>query len=397
MREAPLDRAVRAFRSAFRRSPAFAVRAPGRVDVIGAHVDYNDGFVLPAAIDRCIWLAVGPSNGLSSIVATDFGERVTLPAGDVDERKDGEHRALPGWALYPAGVAWALQSVGLATPAIDATIASDVPTGAGLSSSAALELAFATAWKTLGGWETSELDLAALCKKAENDYVGVACGIMDQMASALGRRDHALLIDCRTLGCAPVPLPTGCTLVVADTTTRRQLADGALNRRRDECREALRLLGERIGPRAALRDVSIDELDEHGRALPEPLRSRARHIVGECARVLEVAEAMRRGDAKRVGALMNASMLSARDLYDVSGPELDAMWSAGTAHDGCLGGRLVGAGFAGCAVFLVRDDAAEDFVASTRLRFETATGLRPALYVAEAADGAGLVSLPTGR
>jgi galactokinase len=393
MPESPLDRAVRVFRKVFSRPPTFAVRAPGRVDVIGAHVDYNDGFVLPAAIDRCVWLAVAPSENLTSLVATDLDERVTLPASGLEMRTDADGCPLPGWALYPAGTAWALQAAGLTTPAMDATIAGNVPIGAGLSSSAALELAFATAWRALGGWETSDRELASLCRKAENEYAGVACGIMDQMASALGRRGHALLVDCRTLACEAVPVPAGCTLVVADTTTRRKLADGSLNRRQDECLEALQILTERIGPRAALRDVSIEELDAHGHALPEPVRSRARHVVEECARVLDVAEAMRRGDAERMGALMNESMLSSRDLFDISGDALESMWSAGTGHDGCLGGRLVGAGFAGCTVFLVRTAAATDFVEDTGRRFEAATGIAPHLYVAETADGAGVVEL----
>ena len=390
----PLERAVRAFRTAFGRPPSLGVRAPGRVDVIGAHVDYNGGFVLPAAIDRYVWLAIGPSSdGRSSLVATDFDQRVTLPAGALDSHTDAGGRALPSWALYPAGTAWALQSAGLETVPMCAAIAGDVAIGAGLSSSAALEVAFATAWKALGGWAAGDLELATLCKKAENEYVGVACGIMDQMASALGRRGHALLIDCRSLACEPVPLPVGTTLVVADTTTRRQLADGALNRRHEECRQALDLLCEHVGPRAALGEVTAEELSEHASALPEPLRSRARHVVGECGRVLAVAEAMRRGEPERVGELMNESMRSSRDLYAISGPELDALWSAGTEHDGCLGGRLVGAGFAGCVVFLVRTAAVADFADRTRRRFEAATGTKPSVFVAEPSGGAHVVAL----
>jgi len=381
----PPEKLLCAFQDAFGAHPAFAVRAPGRVDLMGAHVDYNDGFVLPVAVSRDVWIAARACDGPTSIVAHDLDERVTL---DGLERGD-----LPQWARYAAGVAWALNDAGLSTPSIEAVILGRVPMGAGISSSAALEVAFACAWAHLGEWEVEPLALAVLCRKAENEYVGVACGIMDQFASMLGRRDHALLLDCRSLAWESTPLPAGTSLVIADTSTRRRLSDGALNTRYDECMKATEILRESRAEVSALRDVTAADLDELESSLPEPVRSRARHVVDECARVLAAADAMRRGDATEVGELMNRSMHSSRTLYESSGPALDAMWEAGAAHDACLGGRCVGAGFAGCVLFLVRSDAAQDFVSRTSRGFAAATGLTPDLNVVRAADGARVIPL----
>jgi len=392
MTHAPPDSLLHHFRRAYGTRPTFAVRAPGRVTLVGAHVDYNDGCVLPAAITRFVWLAVGPAGGdVSHVTAADFDESVTLRVDASDPRLDADGNPLPTWALYPAGVAWVLRSAGLETPALNAVLTGDVPIGGGLSSSAAVEVAFAAVWQRLGGWRTSRIHLARLCMKAEREVVGVASGLMDQFASLFGQKGHALLLDPRTLDWEALPLPSGTAIVVADTTTRRQLSDGGLNTRHAECREAIRLLKPHLPEISALRDVTADDLNRLESHLPEPIRSRAGHVVGEIARVSEAAEALRHGDAARLGALMNDSYASSRDLYQSSGPELDAMWAAGNAHPACLGGRFVGAGFGGCVVFLTRADEADKFVEETGRRYALETGLQPDLYVVGAADGAQVV------
>jgi galactokinase len=371
--------------------PAFFVRAPGRVDLIGAHVDYNDGFVLPAAIDRNVWLAVGPARSTTTVVALDLGTAASFDTDRLAERVDMAGQPLPTWARYPGGVAWALHTAGLSVPPLAAVLTGDVPVGAGVSSSAAVEIAFALAWRELGGWDLPLMDLARLCRRAENEYVGVACGLMDQFAAAFGQRDHALLLDCRSLDWQTVSLPPQVAVVIADTTTRRQLSDGALNTRQAECQAALRELQACLPHIAALRDVTAEEIATYGPRLAEPGRSRAQHVVAECRRVLAVAAALRDGDAVRAGHLMDESHVSARDLYGASGPALEAMWAAAHGHPACLGGRFIGAGFAGCLVFLVRADDTADFIGTTASRFALATGIVADLYATGIADGAAVV------
>lgn len=377
------------FAASFGRAPDFFVRAPGRVDVIGAHVDYNDGPVLVVAIDREVWLAVGvATGGVTTVVAGDLGETARFSPAGLAARRDPDGRPLPVWARYAAGVMWALGQEGLAAPAIDVRLESRVPMGAGLSSSAALEVAFALAWRHAGRWSLAPMHLARLCRRAENEYVGVACGLMDQFASVFGRRGQALLLDCRSLEWQAVPLPEAVTLVVADTTTRRQLSDGRLNERQAECQAALSALQARMPGIAALRDVPEADLERLAHLLPPVPLARARHVTSEIARVQRTAEALAAGRAAAAGAEMNASHQSARDRYDVSGPALEAMWAAARVHPACLGGRAVGAGFAGCMVFLVAADGAAAFGAETATRFEAATGLQARMTAVQAAPGA---------
>ena len=379
----PKARAVEAFRRRFGREPELLVRAPGRVNLIGEHVDYNQGCVLPAAIDRAAWIAA----------ATSAGEWVEVEAADL--RSAARFRAaeaslepsLAPWARYPAGVARALADQGLRVSAVNAAIASDVPIGAGLSSSAAVEVAFAAMWKAFGDFDLSGLELARLCQKAENDYVGVNCGLMDQFASVHGRRGHAILFDCRSLASRPVPLPPETVIAVADTRIRRQLAVSEFNLRRAECAEAVRLLARVLPGIESLRDVSPDRLEEHRHALPGVLLQRARHVVCEIARVEAVLPATERGDAAALGAAMIASHRSGRDLYQVSCPELDAMVDAASAIEGCYGARLTGAGFGGCTVNLVARSHAESFRSELARAYQRATGLAADIWICEAADG----------
>ncbi len=272
------------FTQSFHAEPAFIARAPGRVNLLGEHVDYNDGWVLPAAIDRAAYLAVGECPGpLVSLFAADLDDGAAFRVTEVDSKVDVTGQPLKGWARYPAGVAWALKARrrspsgdGLAVGGMEAVLTSDVPRAAGLSSSAAVEVVFATAWQKLGGWTLAPIDLARTCQRAENEYVGVSSGIMDQFASACGRAGHALLLDCRTLEWEPVPLPDGLAIVVADTMVRRELARSEYNTRRAQCEEAVRLLSETLPGITALRDVSVEDFNRHAHRLSPVVEQRAR-------------------------------------------------------------------------------------------------------------------------
>jgi galactokinase len=254
-------RALAVFRERFGREPALVICAPGRVNLIGEHVDYNAGLVLPAAIDRAAWIAAAPAAGDAvTIEACDLGARTRFGFDDVAARTDENGRSLPAWALYPAGVAAALRDRGLSVAGVDVALSSDVPMGAGLSSSAAIEVAFAVLWRSLGGWQIGGVDLARLCQQAENDYVGVACGLMDPFTSLHGQRAHALLLDCRSLEWRAVPLPPETVIVVADTKVRRQLAESEFNLRRRQCEAAVEILRRTMPTIRSLRDVAPAEL-----------------------------------------------------------------------------------------------------------------------------------------
>jgi galactokinase len=380
------ERALDGFAARFGRPAERLVRAPGRVNLIGEHTDYNDGFVLPVALDRAAWLAVASlEEPLARVAALDLSEEASFPLDPVPPR-GGD------WADYPRGVAWALQEAGLPVTGLQAALTSDVPPGAGLSSSAAVEMAFAWAWRSLGGFGLDRTQTALLCQRAENLYVGVRCGIMDQMACAWGRAGHALLLDCRTLAVEPVPLPAGLSIVVADTGVRRALAASAYNQRRQECEEAVRLLSAHLPDIRALRDVSPADLSRLEPLLPEVLRRRARHVVGENARVHETVAALRAGDLAGVGAALRRSHESLRDDYQVSAPELDTLVEAAWQVEGCYGARLTGAGFGGCIVALAAQDAVADLVAHLERAYRDRFDRRPSAIVGQAADGVAVVA-----
>ncbi len=367
----------REFEQRFQSPPAFMARAPGRVNLIGEHTDYNDGFVLPLAIDRAVWIALRPRADRKVLVySLDFGGSAIFSLDELT-RDDG------GWIEYVKGVAWALQEAGHRLRGWEGVIAGDVPVGAGLSSSAALELAVARAFAAVSELRWDATAMARLGQRAENEWVGVRCGIMDQMISAAGRAGHALLIDCRSLQSEAVPFPPGTTVVVLDTATRRGLVDSAYNERRGQCESAARILGV-----SALRDVSVERFETECGRLDEITRRRAQHVVTENERTLQAAEAMRRGDAIAVGRLMNASHASLRDDFAVSSRELDVMVECGRAHPACLGIRMTGAGFGGCAVALIRSEQAEAFTSAVAASYRTITGIDPVLYVCAATDGA---------
>jgi len=383
----PRERAVAAYRAAYGRAPDHLVRAPGRVNLIGEHTDYNDGFVLPMALERAAWIALAPrEDGVVRLVADDLGQAGTF---DVAAARRRDARGDPrdpegGWLEYPRGVAWALQEAGHALVGFDGALASDVPRGAGLSSSAAVELAVAAAFAASSDLPWAPAAIARAMQRVENLWVGVQSGIMDQLIGAAGVAGHALLIDCRDLSLRPVPLPEGTAVVVLDTDTRRTLVGSAYDDRRAACRRVAEALGV-----AALRDADLAALDDAAAALdPVDLR-RARHVVGENARTLAAADALARGDVAAVGRLMEASHASLRDDFEVSSPALDEIVRAAAAAPGCLGARMTGAGFGGCAVALVAADALDPFLAATVETYRRATGRAARAYPSLAAAGAG--------
>jgi galactokinase len=276
---------------------------------------------------------------------------------------------------------------------LNVVVVGDVPLGSGLSSSAAIEVSMAYTWQVLAGFRLSRVKLALLCQQAENEFVGINCGIMDQFVSALGQRDHALLIDCRSLEHQPVPLPGGAAVVVADTQKRRGLVDSEYNIRRRECEEGVRILQRYLPQVKALRDVSTDQFVAYEEQLPENVRKRCRHIIYENERVLQGVATLQAGDLDAFGQLMNESHASLRDDYEVSCLELDIMAEVAWKVDGVYGSRMTGAGFGGCTVSLVAEGAIKNFRNQVAAGYEEATGIVPQLYACRAEDGVAEVSL----
>ena len=371
------DKIVEEFVRRFGTQPAVVVRAPGRVNLIGEHTDYNDGFVLPMAIDRAIWLALRPRvDRLVSVYSLEFDQSAAFSL-------DTLRHESAGWPEYIKGTAWSLQEAGCALRGWDGVVGGDVPIGAGLSSSAALEMATARAFAVVSDLPWDPPAMARLGQRAENKWVGMNCGIMDQMISAAGRAGHALLIDCRSLDTRSAPLPSGTVVVVLDTATRRGLVGSAYNDRRAQCEAAARWFGV-----PALRDVSVERFLAEGAGLDELPRRRARHIVTENARVLQAAEAMERGDAVEVGRLMDESHVSMRDDFEISTSELDVIVQCAGDEQSCYGARMTGAGFGGCAVALVNSKAAQAFATHVAGAYTNRTGLVPAVYICNATAGA---------
>lgn len=381
------ERVTQLFQGTFHEQPRFIIRAPGRVNLLGEHVDYNDGFVLPAAIDRAVWVACSPaSSPHSTLVAVDLDDRVSFSSETILAKADLDGKPLPHWAKYPIGCAWALNEAGYETPAINAVFTSDVPRGSGLSSSAALEMAFISMWQALAGFEADAMSRAKLGQRAENEYVGVNCGIMDQFASACGKRDHALFLDCRSLEWQTVPLPEEVAIVVADTAVPRSLSDSAYNERRSACEEAARLLSAK-----SLRDINVAEFQRNKNKLPELVARRAQHVVEEIQRTEQAVFLLKQENVKAFGRLMNECHESLRDLYEVSCLELDVMVNIARSLEGCYGARLTGAGFGGCTVNLVAQNKAEDFAKELARRYTTETNKIPSVYICRAEEGAGMV------
>jgi len=368
------------FEQRFGHRPAFLSRAPGRVNLIGEHTDYNDGFVLPMAINREVAVVGAPRDD----------RRIRLYALNFDDEADFAldqlQRSEPAdWSDYPRGVAWVLREAGFDLVGFDGVLYGDVPIGSGLSSSAAIEMAvfmaFAACQPALAGLD--RVRAAKLAQRAENAFVGVNCGIMDQFVSALGQAGHALFIDCRSLDYAPVPVPDGMTVLVVDTAAPRSLAASAYNERRAQCEAAARLLGV-----PALRDLSPEIFAQRRAALPALVAQRAEHVIYENRRVLDAVAALRAGDVATFGRLMNESHDSLRDLYEVSSAELDAVVEIARGVSGVYGARMTGAGFGGCAIALAEQTAVDALRDAVMREYPARTGRQPSIYVCTANDGA---------
>jgi galactokinase len=378
---------ARTFAQACGRAPRL-YRAPGRVNLIGEHTDYNDGFVMPMALDRSTWVAAAPRDDRRIVVRSDaYPETVTL---DLDEPYTGPTRE---WTAYVRGVASILECGVLATAAArlrgaDMLIASDVPIGAGLSSSAALEIACGFALADLAGAALDLDTLARVAQRAEHEFVGMRCGIMDQVIACRGRAGHVLRLDTRSLDVVYLPLPSSLRVVVCNTMVAHALASTEYNARRADCEAGVRALSSRFPEIRALRDTTLDHLDAIGGDVAPHVLRRCRHVITENDRVVRTAAALNRCDYAAVGALMIASHASLRDDYEVSCPELDAMAAIAADLDGVFGARMTGGGFGGCAIALVEANAADDRLRETiRQRYHAVTGIRPDVWICAAGDG----------
>ncbi len=378
---------AQAFYARFGNPPQLIVRSPGRVNLLGGHTDYNDGLVMPVAVDRAVWLAVSPvSEPEAMLHAVDMGGAESAFA------VDRVPAAVGGWSDYPMAVLWAFLERDLHPVGINALFSSTVPVGAGMSSSAALELAFAYAWDRLSGFNLSRETLAQLCQKAENEYVGVNCGIMDQMICACGKTGHAMLLDTRTLEYHHFAIPSQTAIVVADSQVRRMLAHSEYNARRVECEQAVQLLREYLPNITSLRDVHPQDLEQYGSYLPEKILKRARHVVTENVRVVQMAQALHSGNLQLAGRLMNAGHQSLRDDYEVSIPELDALVEAAKEVPGCYGARLTGAGFGGCIVALAHQDAVSELTSHLNEAYQAQFDRTPDVYITHPANGVNVVA-----
>jgi len=357
--------------------------APGRVNLIGEHTDYNEGFVMPSAIGLGTRVAASEREDRHLVIRSgQFSGEFQFDLDHLPTLKTGS------WCDYVLGVAVVLKESGHTLAGANLLVESEVPIGAGLSSSAALEVACALALMELNEIALPKVEVARLCQRSENTFIGARVGIMDQFVSCLGKAGHALLLDCRSLEFELIPIPDGVRMVVCNTMVKHQHAGGEYNRRREECEEGVRMLTKWYPEIRALRDVSSDQLAEHEKDIPEKIFKRCRHVVEENARVQEGGRRLRAGDLDGFGELMRQSHRSLRDLYEVSCRELDLMVEHAEGLPGYYGGRMTGGGFGGCTLNLVESAKVKEFGEVVSSRYQIATGIVPAVYICSAADGA---------
>lgn len=373
---------TQAFQEAFGAEPTHFAQAPGRVNLIGEHTDYNDGFVFPAAIDLRLEVAARIVSGPTRLVSAQRGEAQPFDVRELHPT------SVSGWSSYPAGMAWVLQRHGFEDlPNIEAYVRSTIPIASGVSSSAAIEVAFGVLWNALAGCGIDNKEMALFAQEAENRFVGMNCGIMDQMASAMGREGQAMHLDTRTLDITYAPIPSGLTMVLCDTGRRRGLVDSLYNERREQCESAAHTLGVK-----ALRDATPQDVERLADRAPRDVYLRARHVVSENERCGAFVEALRKADPGKIGGLMRESHLSLRDDFDVSCPELDAMAEAAWAATGCIGARMTGAGFGGACVALVESTRAAEFIEQTRRTYAAHSSFKSSFYECQASQGASVES-----
>ena len=357
-------------------------RAPGRVNLIGEHTDYNDGFVLPAAIGFSTWVTTSPRDDrIVSVFSENFSEQIEFDLDELGPQARGH------WSDYVRGVAVTLERAGHRLLGADLRIRGEVPIGSGLSSSAALEVASAFALLTNSGLTVDSRDLAKLCQAAENEFVGIRCGIMDQFVSCHGQAGKALLLDCRSLEFKLLPMPEKARIAICNTMVKHSLGISEYNARRLECETAVRHFAQRRSDVRALRDVTETDLRLFGGDLPEVIFRRSRHVISENARVIAAGTALEQGDLVAFGDLMSLSHRSLRDDYEVSCKELDLMVELAQAVPGVYGARMTGGGFGGSTVNLIAAESVDEFKETVARGYEGATGLTPEIYICTATEG----------
>jgi galactokinase len=362
-------------------------RAPGRVNLIGEHTDYNDGFVMPAALGFYCYVAAGSrSDHVLHVDSIDFQESCEFRLEDKPAGPTGH------WSDYVRGVAAVMASRNVPVAGTNLVIKGEVPVGSGLSSSAAVEVATAMALLGMSGIDLDRREIASICQEAEHRYAGTKCGIMDQFISCFGQAKHALLLDCRSLDFTHLLIDDRVRLVICNTMVKHELASGEYNRRRSECEQGVRFLQQFLPQVRALRDVTLQQLERHGKQMSEVTYRRCRHVISEDSRVLAAAEALKQNDLRQFGLLMNDSHESLRDDYEVSCRELDILVAAARDCRGVYGARMTGGGFGGCTVNLVQAGAVDEFRISVLRAYQRVTGLMPQIYVCAAAEGAGEIS-----
>lgn len=358
-------------------------RAPGRVNLIGEHTDYNAGFVMPAAINSSVFTRITPREDRKLQIRSDnFADEIEV---DLD---DAALKARSHWSDYPVGVAVTLERAGYRLSGAKLEIHSEVPMGSGLSSSAAVEVSVACALAANSNVQIDRKDLALLCQKAENEFVGARVGIMDQFVALFGEERKALMLDCRSLEYKLLPVPDSIRLVVCNTMVKHELASSAYNERRAQCEAGVRHLVRFLPHVKTLRDATFEQLEQFGRDLPEVIYRRCRHVVTENARVLSAADALERSDLRRFGELMAESHMSLRNDYEVSCRELDLMVDLAVSAEGVYGARMTGGGFGGCTINLVDAEYVASFTRTVGEGYEHITRLKPEIYICEASRGA---------
>ncbi|PDV97692.1 galactokinase [Candidatus Chloroploca asiatica] len=377
-----------AFAAHFGSEPAMLVRAPGRVNLIGEHTDYNDGFVLPMAIDRATLVVARPrSDQMVRVYST------SMQAEDQFSLETLERSQTHPWSNYIRGMLKSMLARDLHIQGADLLITGDLPVGGGLSSSASLAIGVGYTFQLLNDLNLLGEELALLAQGAEQSFVGTQCGIMDQFVVTLGRAGHAMLLDCRDLSYRTIPLPTEARVVVCDSGVRHELVASAYNERREACHEAVRRLRTRLPKLMALRDLTPAQLQEHADLLTGKLLPRVRHVVTEISRTVHAAAAMEQDDLAGFGQLMNASHASLRDDYEVSIPELDTLVELACALPGCYGSRMTGGGFGGSTVSLVAHDAVPAFATELRAGYQAHTGREAHTLVCTPAEGVRLIAI----
>ena len=361
-------------------------RAPGRVNLIGEHTDYNEGFVMPAALDMYTYVAAARGrDGRLRVHSINFGESFEIGLDEIRAGRTGS------WSDYVRGVAGTLESHGHSLPGVDLVIVGEVPLGSGLSSSAAIEVATAFALLGVANIELDRTEIAEICQEAEHRYAQMRCGIMDQFISCHGKEGHALMLDCRSLDFRLVPVPSNVQLVICNSMVKHEHATSGYNTRRGQCEEGVRILRTVLPHIHSLRDVSEEELEIHKNMLSMVVYRRCRHVITENGRVQKAATALQKDDIRELGHLMRESHNSLRDDYEVSCPELDLLVEAASGLPGVYGARMTGGGFGGCTINLVKAVQAEGFAQEISTTYEAKTGIRPQIFLSRASEGAGMV------